>query len=152
MDTRIAMTLASLSLVLIAGCSKQEQVREIDWAKAALARNPSMEIISTDETAGVFTVRDTTNGSTYKLKLEDLVAGPRPAKAEPQPATPCASAPEPAATPGEEATPQTTETVADARPGKGQPLAEGPGYSITKGEPVAPPALARGTGLHDHAR
>ena len=146
MDTRIAMTLASLSLVLIAGCSKQEQVREIDWAKAALARNPSMEIISTDETAGVFTVRDTTNGSTYKLKLEDLVASPRPAKAEPQPATPAPAAPEPAATPGEEATPQTTETVADARPGKGQPLAEGPGYSITKGEPVAPPPSLEGPG------
>ena len=146
MDTRIAMTLASLSLVLIAGCSKQEQVREIDWAKAALARNPSMEIISTDETAGVFTVRDTTNGSTYKLKLEDLVAGPRPAKAEPQPATPAPAAPEPAATPGEEATPQTTETVADARQGKGQPLAEGPGYSITKGEPVAPPPSLEGPG------
>jgi len=146
MDTRIAMTLASLSLVLIAGCSKQEQVREIDWAKAALARNPSMEIISTDETAGVFTVRDTTNGSTYKLKLEDLVAGPRPPKAEPPPATPAPAAPEPAATPGEEATPQTTETVAAARPGKGQSLAEGPGYSITKGEPMAPPPSLEGPG------
>lgn len=149
MKTRIAMTLACLSLVLIAGCSKQEQLREIDWAKAALARNPSMEIITTDETAGVFVVRDTTNGSTFKLRLEDLVAGPPPEKAatqpvaSPAPATPAA---EPAATPGEGVAPQTTETVAGARPGTGQPLVEGPGYSITKGQPVAPPPSIEGPG------
>jgi hypothetical protein len=149
MKTRIAMTLASVSLVLVAGCSKQEQVREIDWARAALARNPSMEIISTDETAGVFVVRDTTNGSTYKLKLEDLVAGPPPARSAAQPAAPAPSAPaaEPAATPGEEAAPQTTaESVAAAQPGAGKPLAEGPGYSISKGEPVTPPPTLEGPG------
>jgi hypothetical protein len=149
MNTRIAMTLASLSMVLIAGCSKQEQVREIDWAKAALARNPSMEIISTDEAAGVFVVRDTTNGSTYKLKLEDLVAGPPPEKTAAQPVAPpapAAPAAEPAAMPGEQAAPQTTETVADARIGTGKPLVEGPGYSITKGEPVSPPPSIEGPG------
>jgi hypothetical protein len=149
MNTRIATALAALSLVLIAGCSKQEQVREIDWAKAALARNPSMEIISTDETAGVFIVRDTTNGSTYKLKLEDLVAGPPPPKAGAQPAAaaaPAAPAAEPVAAPLEEAAPQTTETVAAARPGTGQSLAEGPGYSITRGEPVTPPPSMEGPG------
>jgi hypothetical protein len=149
MDTRIAMTLASLSLVLIAGCSKQEQVREIDWAKAALARNPSMDIISTDEAAGVFVVRDTTNGSTYKLKLEDLVAGPPPEKTAAQPVAPpapAAPAAEPAAMPGEQAAPQTTETVADARIGTGKPLVEGPGYSITRGEPVSPPPSIEGPG------
>ena len=150
MKTRIAMTFA-VSFTLIAGCAKQEQVREIDWARAALARNPSMEIISTDETAGVFVVRDTTNGSTYKLKLEDLVAGPAPARTAAQPAAPAASAPasapaaEPVATPGEAAAPQTTETVA-AQPGAGKSLAEGPGYSIAKGEPVTPPPTLEGPG------
>jgi hypothetical protein len=147
MNTRIAMTLASMSLVLVAGCSKQEQVREIDWAKAALARNPSMEIISTDETAGVFIVRDTTNGSTYKLKLEDLVAGPAPARVAAQPAAPAAPpAPvaEPVAAPGDEALPQTTEAA--TRPGTGKSLVEGPGYSITKGEPVTPPPTLEGPG------
>jgi hypothetical protein len=149
MNTRVAMVLASMSLVLVAGCSKQEQVREIDWARAALARNPSMEIISTDETAGVFVVRDTTNGSTYKLKLEELVAGPPPARAAAQPAAPAAPAvpaAEPAATPGEEAASQTTQTVATAQPAAGKPLAEGPGYSISKGEPVAPPPMLEGPG------
>ena len=148
MKTRIPMTLACLSLVLVAGCSKQESGREIDWAKAALSRNPSMEIISTDETAGVFVVRDTSNGSTYKLKLEDLVAGPPPARTAPQPAQPPAPAPaaEPAATPGEEAAPPTTETVAAAGTGTGQSLVEGPGYKITRGEPVTPPPSIEGPG------
>jgi hypothetical protein len=144
MKSRIAMTLASLSLALVAGCGKQESVREIDWAKAALARNPSMEIISTDETAGVFTVRDTTNGATYKLGLEDLVAGPAPEKTAAQPAAPApaAPAPEPVATPAEEAAPQTTDTVA-AAPTGGKTLVEGPGYSISRGEPAKPaPSLA----------
>jgi len=146
MKTGIAMTLA-MSFTLIAGCAKQERVREIDWAKAALARNPSMEIISTDETAGVFIVRDTTDGSTYKLKLEELVAGPPPAKAVAQPAAPVAPAtPEPAMAPAEEAAPQTTETVVAAPPATGEPLAEGPGYSISKGEPVAPPPSLEGPG------
>ena len=145
MKTRIAMTLASLSLVLVAGCSKQEQVREIDWARAALARNPSMEIISTDETAGVFTVRDTTNGSTYKLKLGELVAGPPPPKVAAQPATPPA-APESVAEPAEEAAPPTTETMTAQRSGTGESLAEGPGYSISKGEPVKPPPSLEGPG------
>ena len=51
--------------MLIGACSKQESVREIDWAKAALARNPAYEIVATDESAGVFTVRDTSDRRTF---------------------------------------------------------------------------------------
>ncbi len=69
MKTRIApsgaVIAASLATVLLAACGKQEQVSEVEWAKAALARNPALEIISTDETAGTFSVRDTTTGATY---------------------------------------------------------------------------------------
>jgi len=76
-----------------------------------------------------------------------LIAGPPPPKTVAQPAAPAAPAtPEPAMVPAEEAAPQTTETVAAARPGTGQPLAEGPGYSITKGEPMAPPPSLEGPG------
>jgi hypothetical protein len=150
MKTRIALALTTLSLVLIGACSKQERVREIDWAKAALARNPAVEIISTDETAGVFTVRDTSTGTEHKLRLEDLIAGPPPAKVAAQaaaaPVAPAAPAPEPAAAPGEQAVPQTTETVAAVPSGNGQPLAAGPGYSISRGEPAAPPPTLEGPG------
>jgi hypothetical protein len=147
MKTRVALTLTTLSLVLISACGKQERVREIDWAKAALARNPSLEIVSTDETAGVFTVRDTSNGSVHKLRLEELVAGPAPAKVAQPAAAPIAPeppAPEPAASPGEEAAP--VESVAAVPAGSGQSLAQGPGYSITRGEPTTPPPTLEGPG------
>src|SRR5262245_35605416 len=149
---RIALTLAASSSVLTRPCGKQESVREVDWAKAALARNPAVEIISTDENAGVFTVRDTSNGSQYKLRVDELIAGPPhswtapPAAPAPAPAAaPDAAIPEEPAKPAQPA-PQTTERVAAAAPVTGQPLAEGPGYRIAKGEPVAPPSTIEGPG------
>jgi hypothetical protein len=149
----------AVSLGLLAACGKQERVREIDWAKAALARNPAFEIVATDETAGVFTVRDTTSGVVRTLRLEDLIATPLPPKVSAQPAAPTAPAPaveaEPApaaapAEPGEEA--QTTEVLAATREASGTALAEGPGYSIARADtaasasPAAPPPNIEGPG------
>jgi hypothetical protein len=142
MNIRIACrtALASLTLVLLAACGKQEQVREVDWAKAALARNPALEILSTDEASGTFSVRDTTTGAMYKLQTHELMAAPLPAKLVQNnvPATP-ASTPGAPATPGElaavpveAADGQTTDAVAAVR-GSGESLVEGPGYSITRG-------------------
>ena len=149
---RIALALATVSLVLLSACDRQERVREVDWARAALARNPALEIIATDENAGVFTVRDTQTGATQKLRLEDLVAGPappkvaaQPAAAAPAPESATAPASETAATPGEPAR-QTTESVAATPAAGGTPLAEGPGYSISRGEAPAPPATLEGPG------
>jgi hypothetical protein len=135
---------------LLAACSQGERVREIDWAKAALARNPAYEILATDETSGVFTVRDTTTGTVRTLRLEDLVATPIAPKSAAVPAAP-ANAPAVESEPVENAEPaapasdtlvagQTTEQAQGVRAGSGQPLAEGPGYSITRGaheKPVA---------------
>ena len=150
MKTRDFLLACALALTLVA-CGKQERVSEaaseMAWARAALARNPSMEIVSTDEQARVFTVRDLSNGSMYKLTPNDLVAGPPPPKVVAQPA-PAAPAAEPAAgveSPAvpEEAAPQTTELVAAARSPAGTALAEGPGYSIHRGEAAdAAPAPA----------
>jgi hypothetical protein len=134
---------ASVFSLLIA-CSQGERVREIDWAKAALARNPAYEILATDDASGVFTVRDTTTGAVRTLRLEDLVATPLAPKSAAVPAAP-ASAPEVETTePVENPEPappasdtrvagQTTEPEQGVRAGSGQPLAEGPGYSITRG-------------------
>jgi hypothetical protein len=80
MNTRPAALAGAAVLTLLSACAKQERVREIDWAKAALARNPAYEIVATDESAGVFTVRDTVTGSVGTLRLEDLIAAPLPAK------------------------------------------------------------------------
>ena len=136
---------------LLSACSQGERVREIDWAKAALARNPAYEILATDEASGVFTVRDTASGTVRTLRLEDLVAAPLAPKSASVPAAP-ASAPEVAPTEPVEnpdaAAPapdtlvagQTTEPVQGVRAGAGQPLAEGPGYSITRGAKEKPVA------------
>jgi hypothetical protein len=136
MNARHPILLLATSLLLCA--CQQETVREIDWAKAALARNPNYEIVATDETAGVFTVRDTATGQMSTLKLNDLVATPRPSPGAARPA-PTAAAPAPEAPDTESAEPaladgQTTEPVEaeDSEPGDAA-LASGPGYSISRG-------------------
>jgi hypothetical protein len=151
MNTRIAALAGAAALTLISACAKQERVREIDWAKAALARNPAYEIVATDDSAGVFTVRDTTTGAVHTLRLEDLIATPLPATGATRPAADPAlgsAAPAPdAATPVEPGTPasasagsladQTTETVKAVPAGDGQPVSEGPGFSISRGTDAA---------------
>ena len=142
MNIRIASRAAVvIPLLLLGACAKQEPSSEVAWAKAALARNPAIEILSTDEATGMVKFRDTTTGAMYLMKPQDLMAAPPPVKLAQTnvPATP-AAAPEPAAAaaaeaamePVEAAPAQTTETVAATR-GSGESLAEGPGYSITRG-------------------
>ena len=96
---------ATCPLVLLAACGKQEQVSEVDWAKAALARNPALEIVATDETAGMFSVRDTTTGAMYTAALEELIAAPLPSKLAASRAAP-AAAPAAEAAPAETAAPR----------------------------------------------
>jgi hypothetical protein len=144
------LTFALLSTVWFTACTRQESVREIDWAKAALARNPDFEIVATDESTGLFTVRDTATGTVSTLKLGDLIAAPRPAPAA-KPAPVAAPATEPVQMPelpaGADALAanQTTETVEAVPAGNGPSLAEGPGYSITRAtgnKPEAAPTEA----------
>ena len=151
MKTRLCACVAALGLALLGACARQETVREIDWAKAALARNPAYEIVATDESAGVFMVRDTTTGVIQTLRLDDLIAAPvvkpaaKPALAASAAAPSDTAAVESAAVPDDEAaTTGLDQTTAAVNPqaGAGQPLAEGPGYSITRGETVAPQSAA----------
>jgi hypothetical protein len=150
MKMRLQSLFAAGGLLLLAGCTRQESAREIDWAKAALARNPAYEIVATDESAGVFTVRNAATGRFETLKLHDLVAAPLPPRAA---ATPAAAAPatELVETPdvasdgaGTVAANQTTD-AADAAPATAEmaegAIAQGPGYSIQRGED-APPQVA----------
>jgi hypothetical protein len=146
-----AFLVVSSAASLLAACSPGERVREIDWAKAALARNPAYEIVATDESAGVFTVRDTAGGAVHTLRLQDLVAAPLPPKSAvpaASPASPPAATPD---TPVENAQPEDandplmaanapTDQAQAVRTGAGEPLAEGPGYSISRGDGQAPAA------------
>ena len=151
MNMRMCRLLAVAGLVLLGACTRQESAREIDWAKAALARNPAYEIVATDESIGVFTVRSTATGRFETIKLQDLVAAPLPPStvAQPAPAPAAASelveAPAAASSATETlASSQTTEAVeavpATADTAEGA-IAQGPGYSIQRGED-APPQIA----------
>jgi hypothetical protein len=153
MKLRLCTSIAAGCLVLASACTRQESVREIDWAKAALARNPAYEIVATDESTGIFTVRSTTTGRFETLKLHDLIAAPVPPKVVAQAAPAPAAAPEPVespdiedAAPGTVASNQTTQAVEaasvpqDGTPAEGA-LAQGPGYSIQRAD-AAPPAAS----------
>jgi uncharacterized Zn-binding protein involved in type VI secretion len=157
MNTRLAIgfATAAAALLTLGACAKQpEQPHEIDWAKAALARNPQFELISTDEAAGTFNLRDLSNGRFVQLRLQDLIAGPPAPKvaAAPAPTAPAvaqqANETPPAAveTPAAPVADQTTETVAAAHADGGVPLAEGPGYRISRGTPHTPAASIEGPG------
>jgi uncharacterized Zn-binding protein involved in type VI secretion len=144
MKTRIYAGIAVSGLVLLGACAREQSVREIDWAKAALARNPAFEIVATDEGAGVFTVRDKASGVMQTLRAKDLIAAPLP-EAAAKPAVAAAdvpvetpSVPDDAA--GTLASSQTTDSATTTSESTGKALAEGPGYSITRGEPAAPPS------------
>ena len=141
MNTRVSTILVACGLAFASACAKQEAVREIDWAKSALARNPAYEIVATDESTGVFTVRDTATGTIQTLRLEELIAAPKLVKVAAQPA-PAVEPAQPVETPSaaenetQLAQAQTTETVPVEHAAPGQPLAQGPGYTITRSAPV----------------
>jgi hypothetical protein len=149
MKTRTLVFLATSAFIL-AACGRQERVREIDWAKAALAKNPAYEIVATDDTAGVFTVKDTVSGAVSAIRLEELIATPAPPRgAAPSPVAQPAPAGSPAAPATAETQPadvaadpslaasQTTDTeeVVATPAASGTPLVEGPGYSISRADP-----------------
>jgi hypothetical protein len=145
MKMRLCSLVVAGGLVLVSGCARQESAREIDWAKAALARNPAYEIVATDESAGVFTVRNTTTGQVETLKLLDLIATPLPPRTAAQPApAPASPAAEPVETPEAAAdsaatlaSGQTTEPEAGMAAPEGS-LAHGPGYNIQRGDDLRP--------------
>lgn len=124
----------------VATAVPSEAETELKWARLALARNPTLEIIATDTTAGVFTVRFKNSGEIRAVKPADLVATPLSTLTDPihtaaaveppapsptaQP-TPTPAAPAPAATAS--AAPSGNYTIERA---DGQVKVNGPGVSI----------------------
>jgi hypothetical protein len=140
------MPVAAGFLVLVSACSRQESVREIDWAKSALARNPDYEIIATDEATGTFTVRNTVTGRYEKLNLHDLIASPLPPKTVAQPAPPPAVPAEPVEAPNVVEEPATAvasdQTTVPVESATGTALAQGPGYIIQRADATPEPAAS----------
>lgn len=75
-------TLTCGALVILAACQQGKQPpaaqgqTELAWARAALERNPNLEIVATDMQAGVFTVRDRATGEVQAVKVNELAAAP----------------------------------------------------------------------------
>ena len=82
---------------------------EINWARAALARNPQIEVVASDSETGVFTIRDKQTGAVQVVSLHDIAAGPA---AQFKTMTP-AAAPAPPALPESTAVPQPPEPSSD---------------------------------------
>jgi hypothetical protein len=141
-----------------------ESANELKWARLALARNPTLEIIATDTAAGVFTVRFKDTGEIRAVKADELAATPlsaltasvRTAAAEPTPA-PVAT---PAAMPQPSTTAPNTSAPADAGVAQassttsnytieradGQLKVSGPGVSIVSSGSAAVAANANSAG------
>ncbi len=148
MKTRIqspcAVASSLAAALLISACSEQHGGREIDWAKAALERNPAYEIVATDQDSGVFTVRDTLTGAVQTLRMQDLIAAPKsgattapPAPAAARAVTPADAQDEAAAAAVEESALETEPAVAATPEAQGDVVLEGPGYSIARGAAAA---------------
>lgn len=79
--------LAAVAGLALAGCQRSEEPKvaeapvpqespELDWARAALERNPNLEVLATDASAGVFTVRDRASSEVRTVSLSGLAAIP----------------------------------------------------------------------------
>ena len=136
---------AVLTLGACEGSRDAEQTRaELAWARAALERNPNIEVVATDAEAGVFTVRDRITGEVRAVEVDELAAAPvaqlsaEPASASREPAAAGArsDAEDPAAS-GSASDESDAEEVAIAEPlnytiqrSGGQVKVSGPGVSI----------------------
>jgi len=77
----VSLTLACAALLALGACeggreSPAETRAEMAWARAALERNPNIEVVATDSEAGVFTVRDKISGDVRAVELDELAAAP----------------------------------------------------------------------------
>lgn len=74
-----AALVAGAALLALAACQEggdQRASQQMTWAKAALERNPNLEIIATDLRAGVFTLRDRRTDQILTVKPHELAAAP----------------------------------------------------------------------------
>jgi hypothetical protein len=148
-----------VALLTLSACGRSGQ-DEMSWARAALERNPAIEVIAADQQSHTFTVRQKDTGELRMVRADEVIASAAPpgggaeaaetaaaGKAQTaQPAAPAektaASAAANVAAPGESAVqasadrPQTqpsslaSQNAASIESGPGRVLSAGPGYTI----------------------
>ncbi|MET0661296.1 MAG: hypothetical protein ABW110_24425 [Steroidobacteraceae bacterium] len=135
--TRLAAGLTVFA-ALVSGCAKHDETKagarddqeQVAWARAALERNPQLEVVATDTDARTFTVKHRGSGTVQVVSLDKLAAipvGDLTTSATPVPAVPTAP---PEAAP---AAPSQAETMA-AAPATAMPPAESGAATATPGE------------------
>jgi hypothetical protein len=150
--------LACAVIVALAACQRSaeqappanQSAAQLAWARAALERNPQIEVVAADTQAGVFTVRDRGTGNVQTVRLDELAAAPvsqlkaqaaspaapaeraadsqGPAAAEPAASSASAQSAEPPAEPA------TAPEAAAARTEPGVARAGTPGYTIERAD------------------
>jgi hypothetical protein len=113
------------------------QSAQLAWARAALGRNPQIEVISADAQNGVVTIRDRRTGDLQVVRVDELAAAPvsqfkaeAAAPAEPQSAGAQAAEPSTASASAEPAAPAAPA----AAPARGVATAGTPGYTIERAD------------------
>jgi hypothetical protein len=76
------LALGCAAALALAGCERSGEApagqsrAEMAWARAALERNPNLEIVAVDADKGVFTVRERGSGVVHAVKANELAAAP----------------------------------------------------------------------------
>lgn len=162
------------ALSVMAGCAKHDEDtsagatadQQIAWARAALERNPQLEVVATDTEARTFTVKQRATGAVQVVSVDKLAAAPAAGFATTQPPTPPAEAPTPTPAPTSSpreavasnpppSPPPPEESASPATPGEsgytiqregGQLRVSGPGVSIVSSSTAnARPSAAAST-------
>lgn len=161
MSTRSLVLLSVMTLSVLVGCAQKKEAatanEEIAWARAALERNPQLEVVATDTEARTFTVKHRGTDTVTVVSLDQLAAAPiadlnaEPAPAPPPPTATVPPAPAPPATdatpPAEAAPPAEARSATATSPGEtgytieregGQLRVSGPGVSIVSASSPTP--------------
>jgi hypothetical protein len=159
----VSLALACAALLALGACeggreSPAETRAEMAWARAALERNPNIEVVATDSETGVFTVRDKISGEVRAVEVDELAAAPiaqlsarpAPASGEPTAAGAGSGAEEPVFSgddsmdqSGAQEVPITEPLNYTIQRSGGQVKVSGPGVSIVSAGAQGP-ATARG--------
>jgi hypothetical protein len=158
-------SIACLAVLALSGCGRESQ-DQMSWARAALERNPSLEIVAADQQSRTFTVRLKEGGGLRTVRADQVVGAPAEASgdasAHPAPPGNPSAPPEAASEPavaqadsaGEAAAGAASETAAThSQPvlisesptglehvSPGRVLESGPGYSISAAQAATPGA------------